>query len=340
MHQVRQSLYGLDKELVAEAGQGELSIRIDSGSAVIYGIASNIKDNTVREPVTLEASSAAEGHEAAFAFDGKNKTSWKAAVGEKESALTFDFGKMYYLDRFSLRQKGETTIPYQLQIESDSQWKTIYESDHIEEKKVIFLQGKEPVKTQKVRFVFGAEEAEISEVSLVPYDNWTLEGNNTIAAEKKDGTAYELEPEVAKAITDGDRITNALQAGMGSSTDKSRHVVTLEMDEKHPVNAVRVITSQAEECASAGSGIIPDLDMTSEKAQYSYRVSYRDGSTWKEIGTTVKPGSGYSKVFNEFVLKEAVETDAIQIEIYTSHWVRLVECEVAQSHKFSPFVGK
>lgn len=155
------------------------------------------------------------------------------------------------------------------------------------------------------------------------------------------GSNYPIDEAVASAITDGDRITNAMQAEIGSSSDKSRHSVTIKMDQKQSVDTVRVITSQAEECAEPGSGSIPDLDMTSEKAQYSYRVLYQDeAGTWKEIGTTVKSGSGYSKVFNEFTLKQPVQTDAVKIEIYTSYWVRLVECEIAKSHKFSPFASE
>lgn len=211
----------------------------------------------------------------------------------------------------------------------------------MEDNKIIFLQGKAPVKAQKVRFVFTGDQVEISEISLTPYDNWTLSGSNTITAKKKDGSDYPIDEAVASAITDGDRITNAMQAEMGSSSDKSRHSVTIKMDQKQSVDTVRVITSQAEECAEPGSGSIPDFDMTSEKAQYSYRVLYLDeAGTWKEIGSTVKSGSGYSKVFNEFTLKQPVQTDAVKIEIYTSYWVRLVECEIAQSHKFSPFVSE
>lgn len=333
-------VYSLDRSFVAEQEEGTLRVVITSGGAELYQIISTIQDTIEKEPVTITASSSIEGCEPDYAFDGKNKTSWKA-VETDQSWIAFDFGKEYYIDRYSIRQKGENVTHYQFQILEGDVWKTISEKDGVEDKKTIFLQGKTPVKAQKVRFVFEGAQVEISEIGLVPYDNWTLSGKNTITAEMKDGSDYEIDASTAKAITDGDRITNALQAGMGGSTDKNRHSVTIQMDQKRMVNTVRVITAQEEECAAPGTGTIPNLDMTSEKAQYSYRALYKDQSgTWKEIGTTVKPGSGYSKVLNEFTLKQPVETDAVKIEVYTSHWVRLVECEIAQSHKCSPFVTK
>ena len=326
-------VYLLEKDVAAVQEEGTLRVEITSGEACLYQIVSSVKDTTQKEPVTITASSGVEGHEPDYAFDGKNKTSWKA-VETDQSWIAFDFGAEYYIDRYSIRQKGETKTRCQFQILENDEWKTVSEKESVEDNKIIFLQGKTPVKAQKVRFVFTGDQVEISEIRLTPYDNWTLSGSNTITVKKKDGT-------VAGAITDGDRITNAMQAKMGSSSDKSRHSVTIKMDQKQSVNTVRVITSQAEECAEPGSGSIPDLDMTSEKAQYSYRVLYQDeAGTWKEIGTTVRSGSGYSKVFNEFTLKQPVQTDAVKIEIYTSYWVRLVECEIAKSHKFSPFVSE
>lgn len=333
-------VYLLEKDVTAVQEEGTLRVEITSGEACLYQIVSSVKDTTQKEPVTITASSGVEGHEPDYAFDGKNKTSWKAAETD-QSWIAFDFGAEYYIDRYSIRQKGETETHYQFQILENGEWKTVSEKESVEDNKIIFLQGKTPVKAQKVRFVFTGDQVEISEIRLTPYDNWTLSGSNTITVKKKDGSDYPIEEAVASAITDGDRITNAMQAEMGSSSDKSRHSVTIKMDQKQSVDTVRVITSQAEECAEPGSGSIPDLDMTSEKAQYSYRVLYQDeAGTWKEIGTTVKSGSGYSKVFNEFTLKQPVQTDAVKIEIYTSYWVRLVECEIAKSHKFSPFVSE
>ncbi len=101
------------------------------------------------------------------------------------------------------------------------------------------------------------------------------------------------------------------------------------------IDTVRLVTLQDAENKTAGTGVIPDIEMTSSMGQYSYRFSYYDGSNWKEIGATVKPETGTKpKVISEFSLKRKVKTSAIKVEVYTSRWIRINELEVVETPKF------
>ena len=93
---------------------------------------------------------------------------------------------------------------------------------------------------------------------------------------------------------------------------------------------------QENEAETAGTGKIPDLDMLSGKGQFSYRISYFDGTQWIEIGATQKPDEGLNpKVFTEFVLKRKVKASKIRVEIYTSYWIRINELEAVEMQKFN-----
>ena len=76
--------------------------------------------------------------------------------------------------------------------------------------------------------------------------------------------------------------------------------------------------------------------MTSEKAQYSYRISYYENGKWTEMGATVRPDAGTNpKVTPEVSLKRKVKASKIKVEIYTSHWIRINELEAVETHQFS-----
>ena len=103
---------------------------------------------------------------------------------------------------------------------------------------------------------------------------------------------------------DGDRITKGLETGVGGSSDTDRHEVTMTFSEPKSINVVRLFTLRKASLQCEGTGVIPDLTMTSEKAQYSYRISYYENGKWTEMGATVRPDAGTNpKVTTEVSLK-------------------------------------
>lgn len=154
-----------------------------------------------------------------------------------------------------------------------------------------------------------------------------------LAGQKKSGGGSFTVP---NSVVDGDRITKGLETGVGGSSDTDRHEVTMTFSEPKSINVVRLFTLQESESASAGTGVIPDLTMTSEKAQYSYRISYYENGKWTEMGATVRPDAGTNpKVTTEVSLKRKVKASKIKVEIYTSHWIRINELEAVETHQFS-----
>lgn len=168
---------------------------------------------------------------------------------------------------------------------------------------------------------------------MTPYVNWAMKDAVKLAGQKKSGGGSFTVP---NSVVDGDRITKGLETGVGGSSDTDRHEVTMTFSEPKSINVVRLFTLQESESASAGTGVIPDLTMTSEKAQYSYRISYYENGKWTEMGATVRPDAGTNpKVTTEVSLKRKVKASKIKVEIYTSHWIRINELEAVETHQFS-----
>lgn len=322
--------YRLSQSMAMNAGKTVLRMEVTSGTAKVSLIKTNVENLTEEKAVTVSASSQVEGKEADYAYDNNEKTSWKAAETDSNPTLSFDFGETYAIDRFALEEVSGSTVGYKLEIYEDSDWKTIYTGQTSAD--VIYLQGKSVIQAQKVRFVFDGI-VELKEVRLTPYINWAMQDNVTLSGVNKDGGSMD----VPKSIIDGDRITKAMEDGAGTSTDAERHTVTLKFSEEKIIDTVRLITLQESEFNSAGTGVIPDLTLTSDRGQYSYRASYFDGTEWQVIGATERPETGTNpKVFSEFVLTKPVKTTQIKIEIFTSHWIRINELEAVQSMRMVP----
>ncbi|MCI8363855.1 MAG: hypothetical protein HFG34_02745 [Eubacterium sp.] len=322
------SIYRMESDVELTPGQGIVTLKVESGSADIEYIKAGIKDSTGRQAAYLSASSEQSGHGAVSAYDGENKTTWRPEAADAEKWIILDFDSEYYFDRFALVGTGVTG--YQVQIQEGDNWNTVYTGTEITKGAQIFIQGKKALKSQKLRFVFEGTDIEIAEIDVKPYLNWAMEDNVTLSGEKNGGGSIS----VPASVTDGDRITKGLEASVGSSSDAGRHLVTMEFEEPRTIDTVRVVSLQSSEAAKPGTGTVPDFGMTSDRAQYSYRASYYDGSTWTEIGTTVRPASGDPKVFSEFTLNKQVKAYAVRLEIYTSNWIRINEFEAVQTQKF------
>ncbi len=322
------SIYQMESDMALTPGQGIVTLKVESGSADIEYIKSRIKDSTGRQAAYLSASSEQSGHGAVSAYDGENKTTWMPEAADAEKWIILDFDSEYYFDRFALVGIGVTG--YQVQIQEGDNWNTVYIGTEITKGAQIFIQGKKALKSQKLRFLFEGTDIEIAEIDVKPYLNWAMEDNVTLSGEKNGGGSIS----VPASVTDGDRITKGLEASVGSSSDAGRHLVTMEFEEPRTIDTIRVVSLQSSEAAKPGTGTVPDFGMTSDRAQYSYRASYYDGSTWTEIGTTVRPASGDPKVFSEFTLNKPVQAYAVRLEIYTSNWIRINEFEAVQTQKF------
>lgn len=324
------SVYQMEDEIALSPGEGILTMKVVSGSAQIETIKAKVKDSAGAQIAFLSASSEQSGHGPELAYDGESKTTWMPEESDDEKWITFDFDSEYYFDRFALTQTGTGVTGYQIQILDGEKWKTIYTGTEISNGAEVMIQGKEAVKSQKLRFAFEGTNIRIAEIAVTPYINWAMEDNVTLSGEKNGGGSIS----VPSSIVDGDRITKGMETSAGSSTDSNRHTVTMEFEQARTIDTVRVVSLQSSEAASAGTGAIPDFSMTSDRAQYSYRASYYDGNSWKEIGATVRPSSGDPKVFSEFTLDKAVTALAVRLEIYTSNWIRINELEAVQTQKF------
>lgn len=328
------SVYTLDNLLELTPGVGVLSLKVTGGEAVIESVASNRFESDARLPVTMTASSAITGHDASCAYDEDETTSWKPEEEDSEKAIVFDFQNPYTIDRFSLTQTGNGITGYEVQIEAENAWKTVYTGTNVINGTPVFLQGKEVISCSKLRFVFEGSGIEINEIDVLPYTNWAMKDHVSLSGEKKGNGGAITVPD---SIVDGDRITKGMEDATGSSSDTDRHTVTMSFTEPRLINAVRLITLQESEFSSVGSGVIPDLEMRSDRGQYSYKISYYDGGKWVEVGATQRPDAGTNpKVFTEFTLKRKVIAEKIKVEIYTSHWIRINELEAIETQRFVP----
>lgn len=325
--------YLLDNPIDIEPGVGSIRLRVSGGEAVIESISSETFDSDVRLPIGISASSELEGYEASKVYDEDTSTSWKPSDSDNEKTITLDFKNAYTIDRFALHQTGDGVEKYVVQTFLHDEWKIIYTGSKVENGKEIFLQGNEPIECEKLRFTFTGKQIEINELLVTPYTNWAMKGKVTLSGLNMNGRDAILVPE---DIIDGDRISKGMETDAGTSTDRDRHSVTLTFSAPIMMNAVRLITLQENEAETAGTGKIPDLDMLSGKGQFSYRISYFDGTQWIEIGATQKPDEGLNpKVFTEFVLKRKVKASKIRVEIYTSYWIRINELEAVEMQKFN-----
>lgn len=325
------SIYYAEDSLELTQGDGKLHVVVTEGKANIDYIKVRQQDNSGTQSVVVTTSSEKDGYEGKLVYDDEEKTTWQPEEADTEKWIAFDWDEPYYVDRFAITEKGTNVTGYELQVFTGDGWETVYTGEKIANGSLVFIQGKESIKAQKMRFVFRGENIQIAEIKLTPYMNWAGESGVTVTGEKAGGDTFE----VSDIVMDGDRITKGLEVSAGTSTEDNRHMVTMEFSESKSIDTVRVISLQESESAAEGSGENPDLSMTSDRAQYSYRVTYLDGTSWKEIGATVRPESGNPKVFAEFSLKNAVNTTAIRVEVYTSNWIRINEIEAVQTQKFS-----
>ena len=326
--------YMLDGTMDLTPGLGTITMEVTGADAVIESLSSKVYEDEESLPVSITATSEETSNAAENVYDKDEKTTWKPQSTDANPMLTFDFKDSYQYDRFMIQTKDSSLGSYEVQVkQSDDTWKTIYTGKSSDDGKTIFVQGKEAIESTQVRFVFADTNVEVSEITLTPYVNWAMKDAVKLAGQKKSGGGSFTVP---NSVVDGDRITKGLETGVGGSSDTDRHEVTMTFSKPKSINVVRLFTLQESESASAGTGVIPDLTMTSEKAQYSYRISYYENGKWTEMGATVRPDAGINpKVTTEVSLKRKVKASKIKVEIYTSHWIRINELEAVETHQFS-----
>ncbi len=91
------------------------------------------------------------GFEAAKAIDGKDDTCWAAPASLRSGTLTLDFGDRRKFDRVMLREPismGQRVRKFEVRVETDSGWKTVFAGTTIGNKRLLRLPTQESRRVQ------------------------------------------------------------------------------------------------------------------------------------------------------------------------------------------------
>lgn len=315
-------------------GRHDLTLEVTLGNVIIDEITFVYNDGQATYPVTITASSIATGKDASNVYDGRRATSWRPAADDTAPWIEFAFAREYYFDRFVLKGVVDNVLGYEVQISSSGgDWETVYRGTTIATDKDVYIQGTRAYKGDRIRIVFTQlnGEIEISEMDVYPYINWALEDGMAEISVTKPGDRD------LRTIIDGDRINPGW-----ITQNTARESVTLTFGEARTIDTVTVVGVQ-ESVWRGGEGTIPDADMTSAYVQRQYTVHYLDErGRWVQVTDYVTQPDGKEteplrKVLNKISLGRPITTRAIRVDIGTSYWIRLIELEAVESHKFRVF---
>ncbi len=109
---------------------------------------------------SVEASSEAEGHEAALAAHGTLDTYWLAAEGDTEAWIQVSLGEPTTLDRVVTQeaiQLGQRIREYAIEVHDGKEWHRVHEGTSIGHKKIDILE--QPVTAERIRLLLKATDA-------------------------------------------------------------------------------------------------------------------------------------------------------------------------------------
>ncbi len=305
-------------EKTAVIGVSAISYVVTKGTVNISSIKASKKKEIMDNPVYLSASSG----NAEYAYDGDEDTIWTPTTEDMEdgeTSITVDFVDRYTVDHFEISGVAKGMTSYDVQLYDEGQFKTVFTGTRIDSGKAVYIQGKEEYKGSKMRLVFHGGTPKIEEVLVTPYVNWASEDKITLIGHDKKGA----ECDIPNTVMDGDRITKALESGtMGSGSD-----IVMEFTAPRKVNAVNVISQQESETATPGTGVIPNAQMTSNRAQTTYSAYYYENGKWILGGKVTQSDENKRKVLNTIEFAKEVTTEKVKVVINTSYWVRIVELE-------------
>ncbi len=310
-----------------EKGASKLSLEVLQGLVEIEDIYIDLAPLSAKCNADILTSSAAAGSKTSYLYDGNPTTAWKSDPGDPMPWIEFRFTKPFYFDHFLICGNTSHIKRYEIQISSNTTaWTTVYRGNEIISGKRKYIHGTNEVRGKRFRIVFSeiTEPAEIYEMRLSPYINWAREDTNA---------AVHSENDIGQDLTEilnGDRIHPGLIT-VNSQT------LFLQFTKPRKIDTVTVVGIQ-ESVKDGEEGEIPDSDMTSKYVQRAYSLSYLDQSgKWVQSASYITmpdcaEEEALRKVLNNFVLENPVITTAVQVDIGTSYWVRVIELEAIESY--------
>lgn len=323
-----ESVVSTTESYLINQGVAKLTVKVRSGDVKITNIIFELPDTSVYYPVSIKASSSAEGTDGVNVLDKVKATIWKPSQSDTKPWVELQFDKAYYFDHFVINGLVEGVSSYEVQVsDSGDKWTTAYKGTKLETGKEVYMQGTEKIQGKKLRIVFtGLSSApEISEIVINPYINWAMEDTNTTVQVTKESNIDK------KTIIDGDRINP------GWITEQAQ-TVTIQFGKERTIDSVNVIGIQ-ETVKNGGAGVIPTAEMTSGFVQRQYKVFYKNkNNQWIEAVDYMTAPDGKDteptrKVINKISLGEPISTTSIKVEIGTSYWIRLIELEAVENYK-------
>lgn len=320
-------------ELVKGSAKLTLTVVED---ALIESIYAEKIDTEPGLPVTVFASSVAEGSSAEYSYDRKKSTSWEPASTDENAFIGLDFGENVYTDWFRLSGVFDDVISYEIQMSADgTSWDTVFEEEGAPESGVkTYIQGHKACKGSQWRVLFHGTGVEVSEMELNTYVNWALEDKETKATVENPLSSYNYRD---NSLFDGDRI-GSTETGAWVTNGVSKGTAIVEFGSKHKISAVNLLGLQ-EALRSDwknGEGVIPDDKLTSGAVPKSYTVYYRDDAgEWVKASSVENGDEANRKVLVTAYFDSAVDTNAIKVEVGTSYWIRLIELEPVQVKKYT-----
>ncbi len=309
-------------------GYAGLTIKLMSGYVNVTDIYVDIAPLCAKCSANIMASSVENG-KSTLSLRNKNKDAvWSPAPGDAAPWIEFQFAHLLYLDHFTVTGETSQVKGFEIQTRtSEDRWSTVYHGTEIISCQAIYIQGTKSIKGTCFRILFTklTGPIEISEIKLSPYINWAREDTGvSVQLSKESG----ISPDT---IINGDRI-NPGWITVGGQT------AVLTFSSPHTIDTVTVIGIQ-ESVQEEKTGVIPDSDMTSAFVQRQYTLSYLNTSgKWVRSASYVTMPDGpdtqsQRKVINRFVLEKTVTAAAIQAEVGTSYWTRVIELEASESYE-------
>lgn len=320
-------------------GTGTITLLV-TGEARIETVLAEKIDMEPGLPVTVFASSAAEGSSAGNAYDKKKATVWEPSGADTEPYVGLDFGETVYTDWFKLNGLFDGVTSYEIQMRDgeNGSWSAIYEAEEAPVSGVrVYVQGTKACSGSQWRAVFHGGDVSVAELELNTYVNWAVEDESTVVqpAKAADGFANYQET----SLIDGDRIASA-QTGAWIATNSAgadKNYVIMTFGRKHTISAVNILAMQDAVLGSrwtGNPGQVPDDKLTSTHVRDAYQVFWQDDDgAWQDAGTLNTKTD--MKVLSTVEFEKPVSTKAIKVVTKTNYAIRLAEIEAVQARKYT-----
>lgn len=310
-----------------------------TGNAKIESVFVEKIDTEPGLPMTVFASSSADGSSLENAYDKKKTTKWEPLESDTAPYIGVDFEETVYTDWFKLNGSFDDVTAYEIQMRdgNTAEWTDIYKSDEAPTSgEKVYVQGTKACKGSQWRVVFHGENISVAEVEMSTYVNWSLEDEETTVELAKNAEAFANYK--ATSLRDGDRIASAengawIATGLGGS---NKNYIVMTFGSKHTLSGVNVLAMQNAVLGSnwtGNEGEIPDDKLTSSHVRDYYQVFWKDeNGSWQNAG---KLNTTEKNVLSRIEFEAPVSTDAIKVVTGTNYAIRLAEIEAVESKKYT-----